>query len=113
MTVPVLIAWGAPSLVDVSEGEGEYVYALQFELIAGASGYTAQERYYGLVGCPCDVLTPVDGSHEMIDFRVRPSEDPEVYSMGDTSPEDLQPWHQEIMDSYVWQAGAVLIAADG
>jgi hypothetical protein len=113
MAVPVLIAWGAPSLVDVSEGDGEYVYAHLFELVVGASGFRAQDRHHGMVGCPCEVLTPVDGSHEMIDFRVLPSEEAEVYSMGDTSPEDLQPWHEQIMDDYVLQAGSVYEPVDG
>ena len=113
MTVPVLIAWASPSLVDVTEGDGEFVYAHLFEMIVGASGYHSQSRLHGMVGCPCDVLTPVDGSHEMIDFRVLPASDPELYSMGDTSPEDLAPFHGEILASYMEQAGAVCEAAEG
>jgi hypothetical protein len=113
MTVPVLIAWGAPSLVDVTEGDGEFIYAHLFEMVVGASGYHSQSRFYGMVGCPCDVLTPVDGSHEMIDFRIVPESDPELYSMGDTTPEDLVPFHGEILASYQEQNGAVCDPVDG
>ena len=113
MTVPVLIAWGAPSLVDVSEGAEEFIYAHLFEMVVGASGYHSQNTLHGMVGCQCDVLTPVDGSFEVIDFRIIPNSDPELYSMGDTSPEDLEPFHAEIMASYEQQSGAVCEAAEG
>jgi hypothetical protein len=113
MTVPVLIAWASPSLVDVTEGDGEFIYAHLFEMVVGASGYHSQNTLHGMVGCPCDVLTPVDGSHEMIDFRIIPNADPDLYSMGDTAPDDLVPFQDEIMASYEQQAGAVCEAAEG
>jgi hypothetical protein len=112
MTVPVLIAWGGPSLVD-TDGEGTWAYAHLFELIAGASGFTSQQRFHGMVGAPCEVLTPTDGSHELIDYRVLPCDEPSLYAMGDSSPEDLLEWQQEILDSYAQQAGSVYEPAEG
>jgi hypothetical protein len=112
MTVPVLIAWAAPSLVDI-DGDGTYVYAHLFELVAGASGFTAQETYHGMVGCPCEVLSPTDGSQELIDFRVLPCDEPSLYAMGDTSPDGLRQWEEEIMNSYAQQSGSVYEPAEG
>ena len=112
MTVPVLIAWAAPSLVEIDD-RGTWGYAHLFELIVGASGFTSQARHFGMVACPCDVLTPTDGSVDLIDFRIRPSDDPALYSMGDTFPHDLLPWQEQIMDSYAQQNGSICETAEG
>jgi hypothetical protein len=112
MTVPILIAWAAPSLVAIDE-EGTFVYAHLFELVVGASGFTSQQRLHGMVGCECEVLSPTDGSHELIDFRILPCEEPSLYSMGDTETDDLIEWQQQILDSYMQQSGSVYEPVDG
>ena len=112
MTVPILIAWAAPSLVDI-DGVGEHAYAHLFEIVAGASGFTARQTFHGMIACPCEVLSPLDGSEELIDFKIHPKAQPLLYALGDTSPEDLQPWEEQIMAAYGEQAGAVLMAAEG
>lgn len=106
MTAPVLIAWGSPTVVDI-DGEGDYAYAHLFELIAGASGFHSQSVLHGMVACPCDVLSPLDGSCEMIEFRILPTAEPELYSMGDTEPEYLAPYKVDVLESYRLQDGAV------
>jgi hypothetical protein len=112
MTVPILIAWAAPSLVDI-DGVGEYAYAHLFEIVAGASGFTAGQTYHGMIACPCEVLSPLDGSEELIDFKIHPKAQPRLYALGDTSPEDLQQWEDQIMTAYGEQAGSVYETADG
>lgn len=113
MTAPVLIAWGVPTLVTFDAETEDYAYAHLFEMVVGASGFHSQNRLHGMVACECEVLSPADGSCELIDFRIMPQSEPTLYALGDTMQDDLAQYHDQIMDGYREQAGSVCEPAEG
>lgn len=86
MALPVLIAWGESDVFRFSESPDTW-WGFEFELIEGASGFTAQNRLHGF----CGFRTHIEAE---------PDDIPAILTSGVTEPAQLEPYIDEILASY-------------
>ena len=107
LSVPLLIAWAAPELCRLSPS-GDVVYAHAFEVLVGATGFSAGDpaaRLTGIVCANCSEIPDADAGGP-IQFQVH-KEELILLGTGTTSLEALAEFQAEILESYYLQGGAV------
>jgi hypothetical protein len=95
MALPVVIAWAEAALIQF-ENHPELRWGFRFELIEGGSGFYSQERLYGFCGYLAE-------GNDRGEFRTSAGRDPEIMSVGDTAPELLEPYVDEIRAGHAEQ----------